>query len=245
MTPAPIASLRAVAARLLHNGCVTGNAVRVARALSLAAPLDVLNKHNLNALQLACRAGHEHIVRILLDAGANVNAFHPRTHTALYYACKAQSVACVCALVRAGVDACTNEVYSLMWTACLKAHNDAVRDLIDAGVLATANKEECLLSACIVGNHIAMRMFLDAGACPHKCDKDGNTVMERLTMCIDIFSATLQRARDMGNDNMIVASFLDKWTQARREMMTVDPHMRAGSCRVDDPQRALYEAWMW
>lgn len=89
-------------------------------------------------LQAACIQGHEDIVRILLDAGAEITV-----------------------VTKVGN-------ISVLWTASWHGHDNVVRMLLDAGADVNASvgglDDSALYAACATGHERIVRMLLDAGA---------------------------------------------------------------------------------
>jgi ankyrin repeat domain-containing protein 17 len=83
-----------------------------------------------------CAGGHEDVVRVLLDAGANVEDHNENGHTPLMEAASAGHVQVAKILLEhgAGINTHSNEFKeSALTLACYKGHLEMVRFLLEAG----------------------------------------------------------------------------------------------------------------
>jgi len=83
-----------------------------------------------------CAGGHEEVVRVLLDAGANVEDHNENGHTPLMEAASAGHVQVAKILLEhgAGINTHSNEFKeSALTLACYKGHLEMVRFLLEAG----------------------------------------------------------------------------------------------------------------
>jgi len=95
----------------------------------------VLIKGN-TPLMYGCAGGHEEVVRVLLDAGANVEDHNENGHTPLMEAASAGHVQVAKILLEhgAGINTHSNEFKeSALTLACYKGHLEMVRFLLEAG----------------------------------------------------------------------------------------------------------------
>ena len=84
----------------------------------------------------ACAGGHEEVVRVLLEAGANVEDHNENGHTPLMEAASAGhcGVAKILLEFGAGINTHSNEFKeSALTLACYKGHLEMVRFLLEAG----------------------------------------------------------------------------------------------------------------
>lgn len=83
-----------------------------------------------------CAGGHEEVVRVLLEAGANVEDHNENGHTPLMEAASAGHVQVAKILLEhgAGINTHSNEFKeSALTLACYKGHLEMVRFLLEAG----------------------------------------------------------------------------------------------------------------
>lgn len=83
-----------------------------------------------------CAGGHEEVVRVLLEAGANVEDHNENGHTPLMEAASAGHVPVAKILLEhgAGINTHSNEFKeSALTLACYKGHLEMVRFLLEAG----------------------------------------------------------------------------------------------------------------
>ncbi|GFU39754.1 ankyrin repeat and KH domain-containing protein 1 [Nephila pilipes] len=121
-------------------------------------------------LMFACAAGHEDIVRILLDAGARVEDHNENGHTPLMEAASAGHVEVAKLLVERGasINTHSNEFKeSALTLACYKGHLEMVRFLLEAGADREHKTDEmhtALMEASMDGHVEVARLLLDSGA---------------------------------------------------------------------------------
>lgn len=87
-------------------------------------------------LMYGCAGGHEEVVKVLLEAGANVEDHNENGHTPLMEAASAGHVSVAKILLDhgAGINTHSNEFKeSALTLACYKGHLDMVRFLLEAG----------------------------------------------------------------------------------------------------------------
>nr|XP_042905187.1 ankyrin repeat and KH domain-containing protein 1 isoform X1 [Parasteatoda tepidariorum] len=121
-------------------------------------------------LMFACAAGHEDIVRVLLDAGARVEDHNENGHTPLMEAASAGHVEVAKLLVERGasINTHSNEFKeSALTLACYKGHLEMVRFLLAAGADREHKTDEmhtALMEASMDGHVEVARLLLDSGA---------------------------------------------------------------------------------
>lgn len=87
-------------------------------------------------LMYGCAGGHEEVVRVLLESGANVEDHNENGHTPLMEAASAGHVPVAKILLEhgAGINTHSNEFKeSALTLACYKGHLEMVRFLLEAG----------------------------------------------------------------------------------------------------------------
>lgn len=87
-------------------------------------------------LMYGCAGGHEEVVRVLLEAGANVEDHNENGHTPLMETASAGHVQVAKILLEhgAGINTHSNEFKeSALTLACYKGHLEMVRFLLEAG----------------------------------------------------------------------------------------------------------------
>ena len=146
-------------------------------------PNSPIGYQNTTPLQYIARLGDIELVRILLDAGADVNA--PPTgsvgqdkHTALQAAAKGGNLELVQILLDAGADVnappettnltCTNHGYTALQAAALTGNIELVQLLLHAGADVNAPPSDfgymAIQAAAIGGNIALFQILLNAGA---------------------------------------------------------------------------------
>ena len=114
----------------------------------------------------ACHGGNEKVVQMLLDAGADINAGGPN-NSILQSACYYGNKEVVQLLIDAGADVNAGRSdRSILWSACYYGYLEVVQLLIDAGadINAGGPNDSILQSACSDGNKEVVQILLDAGA---------------------------------------------------------------------------------
>ncbi|MBQ6418207.1 MAG: ankyrin repeat domain-containing protein [Synergistaceae bacterium] len=141
---------------------------------SLSSGADVRAKGG-TALILAARESHAEVVKILLDAGAGVNAKQEDGNTALMGAAYLDSAEVVKILLDAGAD--VNAKDNDGETALMSTKNaEVVKILLDAGADVNAkdkNGRTALMRAAEYKSAEVVNVLLDAGANVNARDKDG------------------------------------------------------------------------
>ncbi|KAF4954352.1 hypothetical protein FSARC_12149 [Fusarium sarcochroum] len=128
-----------------------------------------------NALQAASALGHEHIVKLLLQKGANINAIAAEVgpyRTALQAASAEGHETIVDLLLREGanVNAKAGSPGNALWTASYRGHERIIKLLLENGADVNAQSEEYgnpLQAASIGGHNKIIELLLEKGADIH------------------------------------------------------------------------------
>ena len=148
-------------------------------------------------LMIASQKGNDNIVRMLIEAGADVNGAHTELgNVPLVYAIYYDKDSVVHALLEAGanVNAATNKGGTLLMVASQKGNDSIVRALLGAGADVNAKNtkgESPLTLAADMSNDNIVDMLISAGA-------DVNTTNTK-------GESPLMIAAEMGNDNIVRA----------------------------------------
>jgi ankyrin repeat protein len=145
-------------------------------AIEQGANIELHDKLGRTALWLASEAGHADIAKLLITAGAQLEAVSPKTrHTALHIACSENHSAAVTVLRAAGADANALTAAGLMPVhMCIRASaNSSLAALlqplehgINCNVEAVASDtgERPLHTVCRTGSYAAAKLLIAAGA---------------------------------------------------------------------------------
>jgi ankyrin repeat protein len=139
------------------------------------------------ALHFAAGKGHESSVRILLEAGALVNAGDDWGETALMQAVSSGSAATVQLLLEAGARMDMRDLHNddAMLRAAKHGHVAILRLLLQSGADPTrphpAYETSPLHRAAMFGHTDCVSLLLDAGCDPKMRDHSGNTPVDQAT----------------------------------------------------------------
>lgn len=143
--------------------------------------VNYIGRNGKTAVQLAAAFGDEHILQILIAAGADVNIADGNGMTALHEAAKVGNKVIITMLLEAGASVCTATVdqqQSPLYTAISCQHNfDTICTLYQAGAdvnFATVANNTPLYAAVQRSDLLSAKLLLEASADPNICASPGN-----------------------------------------------------------------------
>ena len=146
--------------------------------------VDQRNYNNASLLQIAAKAGHEVVVRLLLEAKADVEAKDNYGQTALY--CAAQDgheeVVRLLLEAKADIEAKNNDGWTALHWAVWDGHKEVVRLLLEAKADVEAKDNDgwtALHKAAWHGHEDVVRLLLEAKADVEAKDNEGQTALYR------------------------------------------------------------------
>ena len=182
----------------LWRACCCNDAATVARLLAEGVPVNVHNPVQMQCFALMYAAGHNapECVRILLQAGADIDARDEYGTTALYWAAAHNHAECVRLLLEAGAGTGDEESSNPLPIASEQDCRESVRLLLEHG--ADPNADCPLCDACREDNREIAEMLIQAGARLHAMGSNGSTPMSSMAWsrdyaCKELFHASLTR----------------------------------------------------
>lgn len=150
--------------------------------------VDPKDRYSLKPLYYAARGGHEAVAKVLIEAGANINASDNIYGTALQEASHRGHEAVVKLLIEAGADInASGDVYgNALQEASHHGHEAVVKLLVEAGADANASSSitygTALQEASRCGHEAVVRLLIGAGASmnPSSSITYGNALQEAL-----------------------------------------------------------------
>jgi ankyrin repeat protein len=180
----------------LFKASFNGNASDLKNVLETEADVEVKMKDAWTALLLASGMGHPEIMRVLIDAGVNVNEATSRGGTALMWAAGARqnSAESVRVLLDAGakVNAKTTDGCTALMDAVMHGNTSSVEVLLSAGANVNEQTEDgvtALMESARLGHGEIVQLLLSSGAEMNIRNREGRTA--------------LMEARDAARDEIV------------------------------------------
>jgi ankyrin repeat protein len=141
--------------------------------------IDARDTNGLTLLSLAAKMGHEAVVQLLLNRGAEKETKDSYGQTPLWRAAENGHKAVVQLLLSRGAEKDTKDNYGRtpLWLAARKGHKDVVQLLLDWGARETKDEsgQTPLSWAAEMGNEAVVKLLLDKGAEKDTKDNYGQT----------------------------------------------------------------------
>ncbi len=172
----------------LMSAANSGHADCVGALLSAGADPDIQDSTGLTALMLAANfVGNYPALKLLVDAGANVNLVAKNSATALLVAAQKRCLPCLYVLVKAGAEVNVFDPelhFSPLLFAAANGETEAVYILVDAGadvnVSSVSGQTPLMASAFSPLSSDMLLKLLHAGANPNKTGIDGRKAEDYL-----------------------------------------------------------------
>ena len=135
-------------------------------------------------LMYAARQGSSQCLKVLLDAGANVNMKNKLGYTALWYALDSAFEDCADILLDTGADVsmADSSMSKLLMKAVVVENDRIVMLLLDAGADVNEGSYKPLIHATLHSNHQYIKLLLDAGADVNATDCEGRIALLSLSL---------------------------------------------------------------
>ncbi|MBS0654073.1 MAG: ankyrin repeat domain-containing protein, partial [Verrucomicrobia bacterium] len=151
-----------------------------ARQKGISFDVNVKINNDYNALHLACSKGHSELVRLLIEAKANINDLDKDRDTPLHEACLTGYLQVAELLINAGADINAKGQFgnTPLHDASSEGHSETVKLLIQAKANVNYLNEKgnsVLHLACREGHSDIARQLLAAGAVANGKNKKGET----------------------------------------------------------------------
>jgi ankyrin repeat protein len=182
----------------LHHAISNGDIEGVIRLIDYYPYTATVDARHRTALAIASESGNSEIVRILLQAGADVNEKDIDGFTALVVAIRLHQAEVVKALIEAGADATARDIYgeTPLIEAAMSGNMEIVTIFLDAGADVNAVNAQNddgstpLMRAAQGGNIDGVKLLLQLGAEVDARDDDGNTaLLQIITHLRDVVSS--------------------------------------------------------
>nr|XP_034319162.1 ankyrin repeat and KH domain-containing protein mask-like [Crassostrea gigas] len=136
-------------------------------------------REKISPLFIASEQGHDSIVQLLLENGADINLCTKDGVSPLYIACQNGYESTVQLLLKYGadIDLCPNNGASPLIIACQNGHGSTVQLLLENGAKDSCPKNGVspLIMACKNGDDSIVKCLLENGADINLCTKDGRS----------------------------------------------------------------------
>nr|XP_022906847.1 ankyrin repeat domain-containing protein 50 [Onthophagus taurus] len=209
------------------EGCDYESQISLATTSSEPSPepiFDLQDIHGQAALHVAARLGQAHVVKVLLEAGANADQADVDGWTPLRAAAWGGHTEVVELLVKHGctLDSMDAENRTALRAAAWSGHEEIVRILLQNGAKVNLTDHEgrtALIAAAYMGHSEIVEHLLDFGANINHADADGRTALSVAALCAprspgtSVVSTLLERNASVDHkDNegmtpLLVASF--------------------------------------
>ncbi len=180
---APLQAQEPATAGDLRSAASRGDRAAVARLIRQKAPLDVKDGQGQTALLLAVAGGHIDIARLLIDAGADINAVAANKDTPWMLAGARGHAAMLQHMIQRGPDFTLRNRFggNALIPACERGHVEAVKVLLTTTIAIDHVNNlgwTCLLEIVVLSQGgprdiEVTRLILEAGANPNIADKEG------------------------------------------------------------------------
>ena len=167
----------------LWKAADAGNVTEVQELLASHSSLTWKDASSASALNRACYCGHEEVVRVLLEAGADKDDANSMGWTALINACRNGHTPIAKMLLERGanIDAVNAEGWTALICAAARGHTEAARLLLAAGAakdLVDNDGYTALMCAVWQGHEAVVKLLLETGASRVVRDRSGKTVRD-------------------------------------------------------------------
>ena len=164
----------------LLEASAAGDEARVLKALAHEANINARDAVNRTALYIAATNGHEGVVRLLLERGAQREAANKNGATPLFIAAQRGHEGVVRLLLEGGAqrEAANKDGATPLYIAAQQGHEGVVRLLLERGAQREAAQKDGatpLYIAAQQGHEGIVRLLLDGGAQKEAAQKDGLT----------------------------------------------------------------------
>ena len=163
--------------RLLFEAVKRNDSIQAQTMLRAGAPIDALNQYRNTPLHFAAKEGRAKTVKLLIDAGATIDAREDKLlATPLHYAAEKGDAKTVKVLIDAGatIDAREGKLLATpLHFAARRGHADVAEQLIAAGADPNT-RGKCLLTplhlaVALFSHKDVVKVLIDAGADPEAC----------------------------------------------------------------------------